>query len=429
MADEPKVYTPQDVWAMAPGTFFRGTAQVAPGLTVTGLLRKAPIKVPAREVNRVSDRNLPVREANILATGSVVPVTFGRDRFFPKPMIYHSLGDSLLAAYLIGKGEIGSVANIYVDGIDVNDPTDGLAGKAGVDINTYVGNQTQNVDPRLGQISGFADNYRGFAYLVILLPRGVTEGLPRVEVEVEGLQIKRYDTGLSLSVGYTANPVNVLAYLLENKAGVAVNEASFTAAADWNNETIATDTKPRREIGMTFAEPENVSSLIDNVAAYTGCSMVWEGDEVKLVPYETRSTSKSYGVDDIEDLQLSKKEQNQIPTEVIVQYTDATDSYKQREVVKRKAGVPTTVPRRTSRVNLPGIHHYAQANREAVERLNVGLSDLTSLGFSRESRGFGVLRPKSMTPCCSRRWSRRRRRMPTRTFRSTAPLRRRILRY
>lgn len=71
-------------------------------------------------------------------------------------------------------------------------------------------------------------------------------------------------------------------------------------------------------------------------------------------------------------LSLRKLRRRDAPTVVTVRYTDATVTpWAERSATAYAAGVLAgTTPRRESSVALPGIQSYAQAYREAVERLN-----------------------------------------------------------
>jgi len=89
---------------------------------------------------------------------------------------------------------------------------------------------------------------------------------------------------------------------------------------------------------------------------------------------------RHFTADDIANrgFQLRKKPSRAFPTQVQVEYTDA--SGKNWPIARQKAsavGVDEgTTSKRISRVSLPGIHTASQAKRCAIERLNWFLSDL-----------------------------------------------------
>lgn len=107
---------------------------------------------------------------------------------------------------------------------------------------------------------------------------------------------------------------------------------------------------------------------------------IWVTGVDALLPY---GVVRHFAAADIVDgsLRLKKRAIGQAPTVVEVEYTDSSGvsewpTYIQDAV---SPGVTAgTESRRVSRVSLPGIHRASQAKREAVERLNWMLSDLTA---------------------------------------------------
>jgi hypothetical protein len=182
------------------GLTMRGNYRVAESAFGLGNLSG---KISAVDINAISDPLEPAKSLTLLASNDIVPVTFGRDRFYVKPFVVASPSNELYVAYLVGEGEIAEYLNIYVDGIEIN-AVDGFLSVVGAEVNTYVGDLVQTVDPLLVEaLAPFTEAFLGYAYLVIKVPNGTGSGFPRVEVEILGKKIIRYDlsTPLEKTVG------------------------------------------------------------------------------------------------------------------------------------------------------------------------------------------------------------------------------------
>jgi hypothetical protein len=506
-------------------------------------------------VNDTTDDQNDIREQTVLGANSVIPHTYGLDRHHPEALWAGTKNGNLYVLYIVGKGPIGGYKNYWVDGLDVYDSGDGFVQAKGGTLQVFTGNNAV-VSSLLSEAfgAGFTETYNGYAYIVLKAPPDSTSGFPRLEVEVEGLLVPRYDwcsaferttgsagdrnlirnsvdpnvwsfengatattldnlgmfhpielatagnidaraygdalSGITIaavtvywqygtsndcritvenqitsqeahidfdssgnytvtangslgtllvldtyligteyyvtkfyfvpltaqinslhryhisprsstsgeniivygmqveeSLGvylgtaeYTANPVNISCSLMTQKANWNLDFASAAEAAMWNNDVIAGQWHPRRELGMSFVKPKKLTSVLETMRAYTGCFYTWKGGYLYHVRYKSRAdqTPHVLNADNIEQLTPSKKKQKDIPTVAKIQYTDANDDYKKREVVVKALGVDTgDKPRRVARVNLTGYHRYNQAKREGIERINTGLADLS----------------------------------------------------
>lgn len=179
------------------------------------------------------------------------------------------------------------------------------------------------------------------------------------------------------------NPARALADFVASPLygqGLSVEPESIEAAAAANDEALS-DGSPRRKIALTIARPAPCAQWVDMMRGYAGCFVVRRGDTVRLVPDRPGDPVASITDADIVggSLRLSKRPMRHAPTVVRVRYTDATSTPRRdMDALAYAPGVlEGLVPWREETIDQPGIDTYAQALREATERLNVGqLTDL-----------------------------------------------------
>lgn len=126
------------------------------------------------------------------ARNSIIPICYGRDRMFGKPFVVHvdETNGFLYVAYAFCEGEIGGFETVFVDGVDVNDGTDGFLLSSGSAIELHTGTAGQATSTLLsGAITGYTDTAASLAYVVIKAPQDSTQGFPKVEAIVQGKKI------------------------------------------------------------------------------------------------------------------------------------------------------------------------------------------------------------------------------------------------
>ena len=196
-------------------------------------------KPTAPEVNKVSEQNKTIRRESVLASDQIAPVVFGRDRFFAKPWNAFAKDDFLYIPYLVSWGGpiqtdvilgsavrgISAYNNVYIDGVDINE-TDGFIDSGG-EIEYRYGPNRNNPSVFLAEaVTGFTNKYDGFAYIVLKIPSGISNGFPRVEVDINGLKIKRrasnypfVETGATPSgTNLVPNSANPMLWTIQNGA-------------------------------------------------------------------------------------------------------------------------------------------------------------------------------------------------------------------
>ncbi len=350
---------------------------------------RATTVVPAQTVNAIADA--VALDLTVIPSNAVIPISYGRNKVVGQPFVVHVSGSTMYVAYLICKGEISTYNAIYIDDVDVT-AADGFLSFANASVVSYTGTTAQTADPTLsGAIPGFADSYVSTAYVVIEVPVNSTSGFPRLSVDISGKKI--YDSRLDSTNGgsgshriatpstwsYTDNSALILADIITNHAKWSIDWPQAVIAADWCDELISGE--KRKTTGYTVSSPIKLASAIEFARAHAGCFIGWANGDAHIFPDTVESVSKSFTADDIVNLTLKKKSPRKMPTVVMVDYVDRETeppTFKRRTVTQKAAGVDAgTTPRRLSKVALLGIGTYDQANREAIQRLNSNLSDLS----------------------------------------------------
>jgi len=213
----------------------------ASGQYVTMNYRDRTPKASVSTVNAVAEASKSIRKETILSSNDIAPVVFGRDRFFAKPWNAFAKDDILYVPYLVawggppqgdylgGSGARGISAynNVYVDGVDINE-TDGFIDSGG-EIEYHYGRNgvNQPLSTFLAEaVTGFTNRYDGFAYIVLKVPVGISNGFPRVEVDIDGLKIRRrsanypfVETGATPSgTNLVPNSANPMLWTVQNGA-------------------------------------------------------------------------------------------------------------------------------------------------------------------------------------------------------------------
>lgn len=313
---------------------------------------------------------------NILAEGQSLPIIYGAAQVPGK--IFALDYDSGTETWTVGVAwAIGACTAI--DALYLN----GATPVGGVSYNNYLGTTGQTADALLSAaVSGYADD------LVITLPAGDIgvcytafqytnaeySTLPQFVAEIRGLQCLQ-GAPTPFVTGYTDNPALCLYNFITNDyygMGQSADYASFYAVSLDNVATVTTEA--RRIIGLALSSPLPAIEWVKILSVYASCWTYKVGDTWYATSDRPRTQDAALTSDDWVEgsfaLQIADK--NQIPTVVELVYTDTVETlWRERIVSKELSGVSSgTVPRRVSRVRMPGVTRYSQAAREAQERLN-----------------------------------------------------------
>lgn len=321
----------------------------------------------------------------LVAAGTPARIVFGRDRLGAHVDNVLSYGAHVYirALWCWAPGGLGveAIEAVHFDD-DVIPP--------GVERTDYLGTAGQGADPWLvaafaAQGLTYADTLPSMAYSVFKVPRLLASsiGVPGIAAIIKGSKLPDPRTG---ATAYTANPALALAAFLSADWGMgrAVDSASVQAAANACDAPLGG--QPRRAFGLTLAAVQRVDDWVDTLRTYAGCWVVPGSAGLRLVPDRPAAAVATLNHADGQILSLgalTKRSPTQAPTVVRITYTDTsivpwrTEAYAEAALPGVSAG---TVPRRESSVRLEGLQTYAQALREATERLNK--LTVTDLSFS-----------------------------------------------
>ena len=328
---------------------------------------------PKDTLNGVASKNR--QTLALVAAGTPARIVFGRDRLgaHVDNVISYAAHVYIRALWCWAPGAAGidAIEAIHFDD-DIIPP--------GVDRTDYLGTAAQGIDPWLqaafaDQGIVYADTLPGMAYSVFRIPRLLASsiGIPGIAAILRGSKL--YDPRTD-AIAYTANPALALAAFLSFDWGMGQTLDWSSVAAAAAACDLPVGGQPRRAFGVTLGAVQRIDDWIDTLRTYAGCWVVPGDAGLRLVPDRPADpvAALDHGAGQILSLgTLSKRSPTQAPTVVRVTYTDPalvpwrTDAYAEAILPGVDDG---TVPRRESTVRLEGIQTYAQALREATERLN-----------------------------------------------------------
>jgi predicted phage tail protein len=219
----------------------------------------------------------------------------------------------------------------------------------------------------------YTDTLADIAYSVFSVD-SATAGVPRFAALVKGRQCYDPRTGLTV---WTDTPALCIADFVASQSygkGEPVDYATVGAAADANDALIGG--QKLRTLNLVIDTVSESRQWAETLRVYAGCWAIPGDAGVKLVADRPAiSTSVfTFTASNIVagSLKLRKRGLRDIPTVMEVSYTDTTlIPYAAKTATAYAPGVLSgATPRRESSISLPGITRYAQAYREAVERLN-----------------------------------------------------------
>lgn len=320
---------------------------------------------PSSILNLQND--LPKTQANVIAEGQTIPVALGACQIGGKifAVDYDIDTKTWTVGYVWCVGEIESITQVWLNG---------AAPDADVTQNDYLGTTSQTADPLLAAaISGYSDTLVltrpggdiGIAYTVIQYTDSVYKSFPNAIAEVEGLQTN--------GGSFSESPARAIGHLIEHDVlGVSgtVDATSLGTVITDNAATVVSEA--RREIGLLIDNPLPFWQWISILAGYASCWITKRGSTFYFVSDRPRSQDAALTGDDWfpKSFGIRGPGKSSVPTVVEVIYTDKTEViWRSQVAVSEDAGVAGgTVPRRVSRVSMPGVTRYSQAIREATER-------------------------------------------------------------
>lgn len=365
----------------------------APAGPINWFFKPGPVigLVAPRETLEKTARSPLQIQMQLAAENAPIRFTYGEDQIGALVVDVLQYAGNWVFVLLWGQGPAGGVQTLYMDA---------KALPAGVTATHYTGAAGQTADATLVAAYAaqspaivYADTLDGLAYSVVTVPPAVLSGAPAFTATFRGRLLYNPDGG---ATAYSDNPSLALRdFITSTTYGLSktATDASVIAAAAANDALVGG--AKRRTIGLTIDTVQRGRDWLDTMATYAGCWVVEDAGVFTLVPDRPRATDATVKHADGNILalhELGKRGVLGVPTVVDVRWTDTSVTpWRERSAVAKLAGVDAgTTPRRESVVRLPGIHTYAQAYREAVERLNkLNLGDLT-IDLTEFDRGIAI---------------------------------------
>lgn len=306
--------------------------------------------------------------ANVAAENAPLRIVYGRHPVgaqIANMLVYQG---KLIVQAVWCEGEIDSVESVTLNN---------AALPAGTTATHYTGTAGQTVDATLvaafaAQGITYTDALLGIAYSVFAIPATDSAGAPELVAMIKGRKV--LDTRTS-TTAWSDNPALCLRDFLASAdygLGLAVDAASVDTVADDNDELVGG--AKRRRLGLVIDSVALTRQHVEALRAYAGCWVIDSGAGLKLVSDRPRATDHTVTDADViagtfKPVQLGVAD---LPTVVHVAWTDTTTTpWSEKTATAYAAGVlEGLTPRRESTVPMPGIQSYAQALREATERVN-----------------------------------------------------------
>lgn len=305
-------------------------------------------------------------QATVAAENAPLRVIYGRARVGAQIANVLVYGGKLVIQAVWGEGEIDAIESVTLGN---------EALPATVTATHYLGTTGQTVNATL--VSAFAavgiaytDALPGIAYSVFQIPADASSGFPTFEATIRGRKV--YDPRTA-TTAWSDNPALCLADFIGSTVyGLGRTTSGVDAAANECDALVGG--QKRRLLGLAISDVAPTRQHIEALRVYAGVWLVDDGGSIKFVLDRPRATDHTVGPSDIVagSLKLKKRGVADIPTVMDVRWTDTTVTpWAEKPAIVYAPGVLAgTTPRRESQVSLPGVQRYAQAIREATERLN-----------------------------------------------------------
>jgi len=344
-------------------------------MTVALPIPTLPDYIPsAPDLNDIASASGTKQEVG--APNAPLPDVYGQDRLPGKLAAVH-VDDAngflyLGIAFCTASTEI---LKVFVDGIATDHATDGLVVAGGAVELHPAGGASAMLS---GVISGYTDAPTA-CYVALKIPKAYARSFPRIEAIIKGKAV--YDPRTTLTT-YSDNPV-LAAADIATQAGWQVNWSTVSTGA--NHCDIEYGDRISRRVGLTLAAPRPPEDWMKAFRVYSGCFIVWEDGKLCFIPDRAENVpvdiAATLTADNIVEGSIALRRRSPLdsPTVCIVEYQEAftQDTEIRNEWRTERAIYTLAGPARTSRISLPGIQRYAQAYREAKERILKFQSDLT----------------------------------------------------
>ena len=318
------------------------------------------------------------REAVVGGWGSVVPIVYGRVKLGGTIAVCRTF-TGVTRAHVItlwSMGRCQGVNQLYLE--------DGLASKlTGYTASHYLGTAAQTYPSGLHAVyPAYTDNLAGIAYTYLTFGMGYNGKDPYKTAGADFSGRWLYDpreAGHDIedveTWSWSENPALALADWIwrddgEGRGFDSINWDSVAEAAEWNDDAI--NDRPRHTIGLSIKEIRPVREWREVLRAYAHCILYQDNGKTVMVPDRPRAVNFYFNAARRRHQAGQLTGFHQTRRGPAQRGGSGFHRPRQRLGERPGAGCDGRRTRMRARYSLPGITNYAEAYREALERLNRG---------------------------------------------------------
>ena len=339
--------------------------------------------VPTETINRVAKQLDTEIEGEVAGYRSTYAIPYGESvRLVGKCSWIEYYQNHYYFVYQIAVGPISDVSKAFLDGVEVTLTAstiktgrfDGTHPDNDGWVHVYDGNQDE-VDSFLGPIpitgdpANYVATHAGYVYAVYKRSKYFVNGLPSLEILVDGLEV--YDPRGGGSTAVSSNPVLCAADLATNTtygAGDSVTyDSAFEAAADYCDDTFGGE--KRYEIAIALQRPAPVPDWLGTFSAYGSFIIDGQGGDLKFVSDQPRDPIAHFGDGKLVEgsTRWVKDSGFTRPDDIEVEWEDENRQPKGPVAAKDPDENAGTVL--VDFLRMPGFRAHGQAKRYAQQRL------------------------------------------------------------
>jgi hypothetical protein len=293
-------------------------------------------------------------QASGSAVDEIIPIVYGGPERMGGMVYYVKEQTDLYLALIFCEGEIESISDVYV-----ND----LPAPAGSVVATYLGTETQPVDPTLHGIDlAWNESLPGTAYMVMRFTTAMAiQGFPRVTAAVNGRKVLDPRTG---TVAFSDNPALCLADYLRTYCEAAVDDEATKLAATFCEQN-------QFHISLSLAEKTVAAAWADVLRQYVPALIVETDGMLAIIPDQATPVTRAFSHSEIDSNaapKLIRRGYSDLPNIVEVEWTNADSVPAVKSVVSVGVAGGGSLYARKARIAMPGIQNFDMAMKFATLR-------------------------------------------------------------
>lgn len=313
------------------------------------------------------------RTINVVATGDLLPLLYGKNRIGLKVGWPWVVGSKLRFPAYACQGRIKSL-KVLLDGEELTSEV----------LATYLGTSTQTLDATLASGIGYTDAHPNVAYAVLSLSSDQDPSQLVFEIQGRCIYDPRRDPTSPAYGGsgnqsladdttweYSTNPSLILADFHQLYRGdiEPIDWESVAECATHNDEILGGSAK-RATCSIAFTKAEEWERQFARIREYAGVYTYFDGATLVFRPDKASVTVRQLGEADIIEgsLDLGMIDTEDTPDQVIVKWTNTTTEPWSEDVAMTTP--PLGGAQNPQIISMSGFQTYEAAYRHAVGRMN-----------------------------------------------------------